>query len=258
MDTPLLTEGRQQKIMDILRARGSARVSELAATFGVATMTVRRDLDAMAQRGWVRRYYGGVVLEEGLTEAPRSERLEAHHGEKLRIGSYVAGRLRGCQTVILDSGSTTMMVAQQIAQNPWDLTVLTNDPNIAVLLASSSPDISVMLAGGLIRPNTVSAVGEFAESFFAVTHADVAVMAVNGLSLDHGLMNSNLLEWSVKKAMIKAADKTFVVADHSKFESKATYVYATWDEVDCVVSGQEMPPDQAQRVRDANVNLITV
>lgn len=249
---------RQQKILEHLQRTGSASVQYLARACQVAPMTIRRDLETLSEQGLVRRYFGGAFLDEGMTEPPRRARLSAWPEEKERIGAQTARYLRGSESVILDAGSTTYAVAVAMLDDPWEVTVITNDPHIALLLGSGPDAISIMLVGGLLRRNTLSTVGDFGRQLLEVVHAEVAVMATNGVSLEHGVMNSNVLEWSIKRTMVQSARRCVLVADHTKLQTASLYTYAPWSAFELVVTGIEADPQKVRAVSDCGVQVRTV
>ncbi len=139
-------------------------MSELADRFGVSTVTIRGDLDVMADAGHlVRSHGGGLPRLDPQHDIPITVKETLHRAEKQRIGRAAAARVREGDTVILDSGTTTAEIARHLKTRvPGRFTVITNGLNIAAELGQH-PHMRVIVVGGLLRQTSHSLVGPQAE-----------------------------------------------------------------------------------------------
>jgi DeoR family transcriptional regulator of aga operon len=203
----------------LVQDRGFARVADLATRFGVSTVTVRTDLQALEQRGRVRRIRGGAVPPTDLrAEQPFEVAAQDLAAEKAAIAAHAAGLVHSGDTVILDVGTTTTAIARALMDRAElrDLTVITNALNIALELEGASPRISVVVTGGTVRPLQHSLVNPLGTVLLEQLRATIAFIGCNGVDARGGVTNINLPEAEVKRAMVLAARRRVVVADGSK------------------------------------------
>ncbi|MCR6690731.1 DeoR/GlpR family DNA-binding transcription regulator [Cellulomonas sp.] len=206
---------RHQRILDIAREAGRVDVVTLAAQLDVTPETIRRDLTALERHGLVRRVHGGAIPVERLGFEPGiAQREGVLAGEKERIAKAALDELPDGGSVILDAGTTTVRLAEMLPHDR-DLTVVTHALPVATLLAARST-ITLHLVGGNVRGRTLAAVGPWALRELADIHADVAFVGTNGLSVERGLSTPDVAEAAVKRALVEAAQRTVVLADHSK------------------------------------------
>jgi DeoR family transcriptional regulator of aga operon len=223
----LMADERKKKILETLSLQGRIRVEELVDALQVTAVTVRGDLDDLATAGLLTRSRGGALKhDEPAPEYPFSIRDRLHKAEKQRIAGAAAERIQPNQTILLDSGSTTMEIARQIrARKIRPLTVITNSLQIATELAGL-PDLSIVLPGGILRPNSYSMIGPYAERTLQEMNADQAFLGVDGLDPSYGLCTTDLLGSQVDALMIQIAREVTIVADASKIGRRGLVVIA--------------------------------
>ncbi len=213
---------RQAELLSYLRRRGSATITELAEAVNTSESTVRRDLDQLAQEGQLKRTHGGASITEHRTSEIRfvDRRLEQVE-EKARIGQRALSLLEPGQSVIFDSSTTVLAVVDALAHNPMSLTAVTHDLHIAATLASI-PKINVIVPGGEVRPDSFTLLGPTTLTFLQKLHVDVAVLgihAITGTTLTEG----GLVVAETKGVLMRAATRTLLLADSSKFTRPAFY-----------------------------------
>ncbi|KWW97272.1 DeoR/GlpR transcriptional regulator [Carbonactinospora thermoautotrophica] len=240
---------RQREILHRLLVDGYVEAKELAASLGVDTSTIRRDLDALARTGQVQRTHGGArpVLGRAV-DVPYATKKSERVKEKVAIAVAAASRVRNGDTVILDSGSTTYEVAVAL-RHKKRLTVITNDLRIGKFVATL-PDVRLLVTGGELLGSVFTLVGERAVSFVEDYNADWTFLGADAIDPVAGITNTNTLEVPLKRAMIAAGDTTVVVVDSSKFGQRALAKVATLDEVDLILTDAELPEDAAQAYGD--------
>lgn len=248
---------RQQAISVLVAQRGRLSVNELADRYGVTTETVRRDLDVLERVGLLRRVHGGAVRAESVTalESALKDRALEHTAEKDDIAKAACGFLpKAGGAVILDAGSSTGRMASMLPAD-LSLTVLTNCVPIAARLAGS-PDISLHILPGRVRPTTQASVGEEVVSALATVRVDVAFMGTNGISLGHGLSTPDSSEAAAKRAMIASAHRVIVLADSSKFGEETTIRFAELADIDVVVTDKFAPKEDVESLRERGVEVV--
>ncbi len=211
----LLAEPRRMKILEWLQEEGSARVRDLSVAFAVSEATIRQDLERLDNDGFVVREHGGAYLKS-VPQQVQSMSLQhlTHMDAKKRIGRAAAALVGNGDTIILDSGSTTTEIANALTGHQ-NLNVITNAINIALTLGAL-PSMSVHLSGGLFKAPTLSVTGEKSGDFFTGIFAEKLFLATAAVSFEAGLTFPAMADLYVKRAMIKAASKVYLVADSSK------------------------------------------
>jgi DeoR family transcriptional regulator, aga operon transcriptional repressor len=253
----MMAEERRTQILQIVRSAGRVRVNGLARRFNTSAVTIRSDLNELHQRGLVLRSHGGAVLPDTiLRESPVHERLNAHADEKRRIGAAAAALINNGETIILDSGTTTLEIARQIKKKQG-LQIITNGVNIAAELLDAR-EAQVFIVGGTVRGESASISGHFTEEMFEQFSADKLFLSGAGCDLDFGVSGANLEETMVNRAMIRIAREIILVADASKFSKRSMSRIAPFSQIDTVISNTSLDEDIQAKLRAQGCNLILV
>lgn len=257
--SPLLVEERRRRIMDVLRTQARVTVAELASRFRVSAVTIRADLRALGQAGSLVRAPGGAVpIDDDEADLPITVKKSLRHAEKLRIGERAAQVIGPDETIILDSGTTTVEIARALRRLPIPgLTVVTNALNVAVELAIA-PRVRVMMLGGVLRPPSRSFVGPEAERTVAEIHADRLFLGVDGFDLEGGLTTPDPLEAFLNGMMVAVSTEVVVVADSTKFGRRSLSRIASVDAVRRVVTDKRIDRRMAAAIAERGIELITV
>ncbi len=251
-------KSRRDHIEQRVRAAREITYAELATEFDVSEMTIRRDVEALEASGVVRRVVGGAIALQGKdTEPSFATRMADAAQEKIHIADVVADLIGVNETVILDSGSTALAVANSLRGRGLGLTVVT--PSVLAALALvDEPDTTVVLTGGELRSGELSLIGAAAEDTLANYNCDTYVMGVAGIDGERGISDYHPAESRVKQAASRRADRVIVAADKSKL-GRVTFVSITaLASVATIVS--DGAPDHPALVaaRDAGVEVICV
>jgi DeoR/GlpR family transcriptional regulator of sugar metabolism len=157
-------------------------------------------------------------------------------------------------TIILDSGSTTTELAKKI-RGKKNLTVITNALNIALLLGAE-PGIEVIVTGGEFKPPTLSLTGQKTADFFKGLHVQKLFLATAGISLKAGLTYPSISDIVVKKAMIEAAETTYLIADSTKIGKAAFASLGALSLIDYIITDADIEKKHKQLFRDNEIELI--
>lgn len=255
----LLAEERRRKILMLLETEGRVTVNDLVRRFDVSTVTMRADLDILAENGALVRSHGGAVRRlDPVQDRSVAFKETMHHAEKVRIGQAAAGLLKPNQTIILDSGTTTLQVARHIKQQKLKgLTVVTNALNIANELVDA-PNVSLIMLGGLLRQVSNSFVGPQAERMLAALHADHLFLAVDGLDLEVGPTTPDILEAELNSLMIAVSTEVTIVADASKIGRRSLSTIGSLSAIHRLITDDRIAPEAAQAIRARGLELIVV
>jgi DeoR family fructose operon transcriptional repressor len=248
-------EERQFEILLAARADGRVDVVALAAEHAVTTETIRRDLTVLERAGQLRRVHGGAIPIERLGfEPPLAARDSVMIVEKERIAKAALAEIPEDGAILLDAGSTTHRLAEAIPVDR-ELTVIVNSPPLATLLASR-PHLSVIMLGGRVRGRTLATVDDWALQPLRHLRVDVAFMATNGLTVEHGLTTPDPAEASMKRAMIAAARRTVLLADHTKVGNDYLARFGSLDEVDLLISDSGLDTAVAEELELAGLRVV--
>lgn len=251
----MLANQRRQKIFELLLEDGSAKVNRLSRIFKVTEVTIRQDLEKLEQEGLIIREHGGAFLKNMQDNVRSFTPLNADNMEKkTAIGRKAASLIENGDTIILDSGSTTTEIAKQILGKKG-LTVITNALNIALILGAD-PGIEVMVTGGEFKPPTLSLTGQKAADFLENIHVDKLFLATAGISLRSGLTYPSISDITVKKAMIDAADVTYLVADSTKIGKNSLASLGALSLIDYLITDQDIDPKHLELFTENQVEVI--
>lgn len=246
---------RQQEILRLARDGGRVDVLSLAEEFQVTAETIRRDLKALDRAGLVRRVHGGAIPAGRLDFEPDlAEREGTSADEKDRIAKAALTELPTEGTMILDAGTTVARLAAAIPLES-SLTVVTHSLPIAARLADH-PGIQLHLVGGRVRHRTHAAVDAWALRAYGEIRADVAVLAVNGFSVEHGLTTPDLAEAAVKRAALTAARRVVLLADSSKYAQEHFARFGALDDVDLLITDNGLTPEDAGDLERAGTEVV--
>ena len=246
---------RQQEILTKARLDGRVEVKDLAEALDVTPETVRRDLTALERRGLLRRMHGGAIPVERLGIEPAvADREGRMAGQKERIAKAALDELPDGGAIILDAGTTTIRLAELLPTDR-ELTVVTHSLPVAMLLATR-PTITLHLLGGTVRGRTLAAVGTWAERAMADVFADVAFLGTNGITVERGLTTPDMAEAAVKRALVAAARRVVVLADHTKFGRTDFAQVAPLPAVDTVITDTDLEPDLADAIESVGPRVV--
>jgi len=235
----MLSEARQDHLIQQVRTAGGIRTAEAAAQFGVSVMTIWRDLEVLEKKGIVRRVHGGArpAPPEGAPEPAFSSKALWMPPERVTLSRYAAQRFgRPGVSLTLEGGSTVVGVLSHLQAE--GLTILTN--SIEVLRAAPT-GCNVLGSGGEYRSVSGTFVGEQALSFFQTHRADFCLLSATGFDQDAGLTDPTPAEIAVKKAMQKGSGSTVLLLDSLKFGQRSVCRLLEPSDIDILVTNESAP-----------------
>ncbi len=252
----MLAQERYQIILDILNKNRVVKVQKLMSLFNVSIETVRRDLDHLESRGFLRKVYGGAVIYKKLADEPSySVREVAHMEEKRQIGIKTAELIEDGETLIIDLGTTTLEVAKNLKEKR-NLTVITNAINIAVELVNVK-DFKVFLSGGRLRYGDLSCSGLLTGNFLRQFNVDKAIIGVGGITLQDGVSDYHVEEAGTRKLMIEQSNQVIAVTDYSKFGVKALAKVCDLEEIDVLVTDWNVEKHLLRKYKKSIKTILT-
>ncbi|MFY1636006.1 DeoR/GlpR family DNA-binding transcription regulator [Solwaraspora sp. WMMB335] len=253
----MLAPQRQAAILDRVRATGGVRVSDLATELGVSDMTIRRDLDILADRGLLAKVHGGATpLDPGATDEPGFAAKSARQRtEKAAIAARAAQLVAPGGAVALSAGTTTAELARRLV-DVAGLTVVTNSVPVAdVFYRGGRGDQTVILTGGVRTPSD-ALVGPVAVTAIRGLHVDLLFLGVHGMSERAGYTTPNLMESDTNRALIAAAARLVVLADHTKWDTVGISSMAPLAQAQLVVTDAGTTAPARSTLLDHGVELL--
>jgi DeoR family transcriptional regulator of aga operon len=253
------TSQRRVEISRMLKDKGSVQVPSLSEMFKVSTVTIRKDLRFLEKRGLATRSYGGAMLKDNAlieTEVTVDDKQILHAEEKCSIGAVAANLVENGDSIILDSGSTTLQIASQL-ENKVNVTIVTNGLNIVNELAHHE-QLNVMLLGGTLRRKSQSFFGSLAENTLKELHVDKLFLGVDGFHMERGITTHFEAEALLNKLMCKVASEVIVVTDSSKFGHVCLHKILEPSGVRKIVTDQNIPKDYHEGLQRLGIEVIIV
>lgn len=238
----IFTRERRDLIARIVQEHGRARVADLSQRMDVSTVTIRKDLEALAAEGRILRAHGGALaLTDAAAEGAFEVRERYQRAEKDRIGAAAAAGVIDGESVALDASTTALAIARHLrARRGWvHLTVITNGLRIASELAGV-PGITVVMPGGFVRWEAMSVVGPLGEGLFSRVNIQRAFMGAAGFTIESGLSDATQEEADIKRLMTTHARHVIGVIDHTKWERAAFATFCSTQELTTIIS--DSPP----------------
>ena len=233
----MFAEERKLKIIDLLNQNKKVTVTELVRLFNVSSATIRSDLRELNDKGQIIRTHGGAIVETGAGFEPDTEqKRDLNLPAKQQIARLAIGLINDGDTVVFDTGTTTLELARLLGQHRR-VTAVTNDFEIARVLEEMN-SITVLMLGGEVRKKFHCTVGAAGTNMLAQLTVDKAFMGTNSLSIAKGASTPNIQQAETKKAMIASAKKVILLCSNRKLGKDSFAHFASLDRIDTLIIDQ--------------------
>jgi DeoR/GlpR family transcriptional regulator of sugar metabolism len=251
----MLANQRRDKILELIREDGQAKVLDLARIFKVTEVTIRQDLERLEKDGYIVREHGGAYLKN-IDHNVRNLSLQNQENlaQKIIIAKKTVEFIHEGDTIILDSGSTTTEIAKLLSGYN-NLTVITNAINISLILGAQT-GINLIVTGGEFKAPTLSLTGQKAADFFQNLHVDKLFLATAGIALKSGLTYPGISDICVKRAMIEAANEIYLVADSTKIGKNSFASLGALSLIDYLITDSKIKQEDIEWLKTYDVQFI--
>lgn len=248
---------RMLAMLALLQENGQMALSQLAVELGTSEATIRRDAAVLASQGLLDRTHGGARPVQGSKELPVRLRDGRNQAAKSRIAAAAAQLIPEGKHAIGLTGGTTAAEVLRALQHRHDLTIITNSLSIG-LEAAEQGQGRVLIAGGVLRTNSLELVGSLAEATLKLVNVGTAFVGADGLSSMGGLTTHDEIEARTNHTMIERAQRVIAVADASKIGHITLAKMADLRDIDVLVTDSNAPAEELSRIREAGVEVIIV
>ena len=253
--TTRLSPQRHAAILDELRHHGAVTIPSLAERLAVSEMTIRRDLDALDQRGVLQRTHGGAVLRDAASTDPSfTQRNQVHQPAKQAIAAQAAALITAGDRLILDSGSTVAALGAAFP-SVEAVTVLTYSVPIINALAPVLGN-QLICPGGTYDPAIDAFTGPLTEQVLADVRVDKAFLGATSIHVDDGFSNSHLQNLALQRIILRVAREVYVLADSTKFTRSSFWLVARLQAVTAIITDDGIPPEVVERITHAGTPVI--
>lgn len=252
---------RQKQILEYLSEREDASVGELSEIFKVSEVTIRTDLNFLADEEKIVRTHGRARLLGERTRAENSfeVRKKQNFEQKIKIGKEAAKLVNSNDSLLLDSSSTGLAMAMALRERTdlKETTVIPTGIWTAIELMGLT-DINVLMPSGYLRHTSGSITGSPTRDFFSSLNIQKAFLGAWGISLENGITDSHLLEIELKKYIIKCAEEVIVLVDGSKFFQSGLASYSSIENITTLITDKTAPENVIKKIKKIGVNVIVV
>lgn len=219
-------EARHQRIQSLLDRLDRVTTDHIVEELGVSRETVRRDLLELEARGVLKRVHGGAIRIS--SEPPIGQRLATRVKYKQAIARAVAQRVERDMTLFIDAGSTTTLVARELAKLSR-LSVITNSLDAALCFNAQGEGAvrgnRVTLLGGELSPHLAATCGAATVAEIGRYSVDLALLSPVAVDAAYGATSFEHDEAVIAQAMVENAAATWILADYSKIGLRSRISY---------------------------------
>lgn len=247
-------QARHQKIQDLLLEKQLIGVRELAKILDCSEATLRNDLREMEKSSLIKRSHGGV-LSTGVTDSSHDEALEVQKNEKKAIAEYVVNHiLKNNDTIVLDTGTTTLVLAEYIVNSSLELNIVTNSIETASLLTKNK-NLVIIVPGGEYDSHLDTLDTAESVEFYKKIHADYYFMTCNGIDPKDGFTVPYTKMMPIKQVIRNQVTSTIVLADSSKVGQVTTRKICGINEVDMLIIDDGCTEKQKESLLETGLDI---
>lgn len=246
---------RHELILQKLQEDGRVSIQDLSDEMQVSGVTIRKDLKLLEDKNLLFRTHGGGSISNPYkTEKHINEKELIRVKEKQQIAKAALKLIGENDSIAIGSGTTVFELARLLHPSKH-LTVITPALKIALELCNR-PNVDVLQLGGMIRANSSSVAGFFAENILEDISCGVLFLGVDGIDIDFGLSITNLAETSLDQKMMEAAQIIVIMADSTKFGQRGLGRICSLDRVQYIITDQSVSSGTVKQLEERGIKLI--
>lgn len=252
---------RINQLIEIIRAKNGASIKELASLLNVSEMTIRRDLAVLEENNIVNNVYGAAIYNpDKKSDSNDSYELSAaqvkQDSEKNKIGAFAASLIEPKDIIVIDTGSTTEMLAKHI-DDDLEATILCYNANILNYLRTKE-NLTLFISGGRFHPKTQMVESQEGISLINSMRFTKAFVSAAGVHQNLGVTCAYAYEVATKKAILRSSVEKYLLLDSSKFNTVKTAYFADLSDFDAIITDDSLPPEWQKEIENLNIRLYMV
>ena len=244
---------RSPEIIKLANQTSIVRVEELAEYFNVSLQTIRTDLNKLCSGGQLERVHGGAIIPSHIENIEYEQRKKINLLGKQAIGQECAKKIPNEICLFMGIGTSTETAAKLLLEHK-NLLIVTNNLNIANVLKNNAKS-EVVITGGNLRKSDGALIGQPALETIKNFKFDLAILGCSALDSEGNMLDFDTQEILVNQSIISQADKTYLLADHTKFMRKAPVKIAPLSIIDCFLTDNKLEPELLEKCRSWNTEV---
>ena len=249
---------RHQYILEQIQLKGHVKVQELSEELSVSEVTIRKDLKHLEGRKMLFRSHGSASSMSSIINDRHIDVKEKMNQEEKSGIARTAGQfIEENDKLIIASGTTLLALADAISTIEFPITVITSSVKVSLTLCYN-PNIEVIQLGGIMRKNSVSIIGHYADNILDSLSCNKLFLGVDGIDLDYGLTTSNMSEARINQQMIDASQEIIILTDSSKFGKRGFCKICDIDKVHHIITDKNAPTHIIEMLREREIKVTLV
>ena len=245
---------RKEEIIKLVSEYKKVEVNWLAEKLNVSKVTIRKDLDALEQKGLVQRKHGYALIGN---QDNINFRLAINYETKMRIAAEAAEEVANGETIMIESGATCCILAETIFRTKRDVTIITNSSFIASNVEANN-NCQIILIGGNYQQDSQVCVGPMAKMNIQQFYVDKLFVGIDGFDEQLGYSNSNLMRSEIVRAMAEVSNRVIILTDSSKFRERGLIKTFSLEEVDTIYTDADLDSEKKQFIERHGTKVICV
>ena len=245
----MTSKERHTALLEYMTEHGKTEVSTLAEYLHTSKVTIRKDLDTLSGRGIIKRERGYAVLKD---PGDINYRMAFHYDNKQKIAQSAASLVKDGETLIIESGSTCALFAEELAKTKQNIT---NSVYLADYVADYS-NIQIILLGGTLQPKGRSLVGPLTKQAIKAFHVDKIFTGTDGFSMEFGFTGEDLTRTDTVREMTNSADHTYILADSAKFRQSGAVAYLRFQDVYQLITDAGISEEEKSFLSEKGIQIL--
>ncbi len=252
----LLSEERRKEIEDLVNLQGSVKIDDLVEKYNLTRMTIWRDLKHLADKNLIKKIHGGAVRVDKFADfdlSLKSKKIKNTLQKQIIARFAAQNYVKNNDLLFFDSGTTVGEMIPHLNQE--NLTIITNGVETLLNASKYIPPFTVFSCGGMLKEDSLSFVGKEASDYLSNYNASSYFFSVPGVSLTQGICETDPLEYAVKQSMFQQAEKRILLVDSSKFGKSYPFKVASFEEIECIITDEDLPSEIHERLTNQGVSV---
>lgn len=246
-----MMNNRHAKLLELVNANSRIEVAILSEKLEVSQVTIRKDLVLLEQKGLLKREHGFAVI---ISSDDISNRLAFNYDVKRKIAILASNLVENGETVMIESGSCCALLAQEIATNKRDVTIITNSAFIAAYIREC-PQVKIVLLGGDYQSESQVVVGPITRKCVESFYVDKLFVGTDGFTAKAGFTGKNHMRTETVRAMAENANSVIVLTESIKFSKQGVVAQFKTNEVTTLVTDNKIPEEIKNLLQENNVDV---